>query len=33
METSSIHLDLSEEERLIVWRKERDNYRVTEVGS
>lgn len=33
METSSIHLDLSEEERLIVWWKERDNYRVTEVGS
>jgi len=33
METLSIHLDLSEEERLIVWWKERDNYRVTEVGS
>lgn len=33
METLSIHLDLSEEESLIVWWKERDNYRVTEVGS
>lgn len=32
METLSIHLDLSEEEGLIVWWKERDNYRVTEVG-
>lgn len=33
METPSIHLDFSEEERLTAWWKEKDNYGVIEVCS